>query len=242
MSSYPTTTDVCLQWIEMGIEHGFFNRIGIPIIQLQQYLLSLDQYQLPPPPEIRSQQLPQQYQLPPPPPPEFRSQQPMQQYQLPPPPEFRSQQPMQQYQLPPPPEFRSQQPMQQYQLPPPPEFRSKQPTQQYQSQPSAIRSQPPPSAIRSPSFIQDYQRPGPIRMYGLQPDHNICIDMLKNKECPPTCQKDHSIYRLFKNKQCKYYLDKNCKFVDPVMCSHLHGDDPYDPEKRNYNKRRRYDE
>ena len=208
MSSYPTTTDVCLQWIEMGIEHGFFNRIGIPIIQLQQYLLSLDQYQLPPPPEIRSQQLPQQYQLPPPPPPEFRSQQPMQQYQL----------------------------------PPPPEFRSKQPTQQYQSQPSAIRSQPPPSAIRSPSFIQDYQRPGPIRMYGLQPDHNICIDMLKNKECPPTCQKDHSIYRLFKNKQCKYYLDKNCKFVDPVMCSHLHGDDPYDPEKRNYNKRRRYDE
>jgi hypothetical protein len=73
------------------------------------------------------------------------------------------------------------------------------------------------------------------------PDHQICINWLKNKECSSTCQKDHTIYQPFKSRQCKYYVDKNCKYDDPAMCSHLHGDDPYDPEKRNYRKRSRFD-
>jgi hypothetical protein len=71
-------------------------------------------------------------------------------------------------------------------------------------------------------------------------DHQICIDWLKNRECSSTCQQYHSIYPEFKSRQCKFYIDKNCKFDDPAMCSHLHGDDPYDPAKRK--RRRCFDE
>ena len=221
MSSY----QVFEQWAKMGEDNGWHELYS---------LIPKESLPLPPPPNMHQQIL---YSLP-----QHNTHfLPMQQYLQP---EIRPPPPQQYLQ----PEIRPPPPQQYLQ----PEIRP-QPPQQY-LQPE-IRPPPPqqylqPEIRPPPQHVQEYQRSGPIHDYQrprpkffnqqLQPDHNICIDWLKNRECSSTCQKDHTIHPIFKSKQCKFYVDNNCKFDDPAMCSHLHGDDPYDPTKRK--RRRCFDE
>ena len=89
---------------------------------------------------------------------------------------------------------------------------------------------PPPS----------YQEPVKRQVVYLEPDHIICIDWLKNRDCPRDCKKEHKIFPLFKTTECKYYSSGNCKYSrDSTLCSHVHGKD--DPNSQIRNKRGRYE-
>ena len=245
------------QWYDMGIKNGFFELYHLSLAPthptFENYNLPLQPWQtqpiqpiyvppLPPPPfEIQPQSfypVPESSRLVPDPP----------RVALEPP------RPVTFYSEPPLPEIRPPLVPASQQQSRPPIYQQSQPplisvTQQQSRSPIYQQSQPPlvPAS-------QDYQRPGPMQDYQRPtsknfitrsswtiPDHRICINWLKNKECSSTCQNDHTIYPLFKVRQCKFYVNKNCKFDDPALCSHLHGDDPYDPEKRNYRKRGRFD-
>ena len=93
---------------------------------------------------------------------------------------------------------------------------------------------PPPNMQPKPLIIQ---APKPVY---LEPDHIICIDWLKNRECPRDCKKEHKIFPLFKTAECKYYSSGNCKYSrDSTLCSHVHGKD--DPHSQIRTKRGRYD-
>jgi hypothetical protein len=67
--------------------------------------------------------------------------------------------------------------------------------------------------------------PAKIEQY---PEHSICIKWLKKEACDGSCNRQHYRYNLFKMRNCKYWLDNNCRFKDPVYCNHAHGyTDPY---------------
>ena len=239
-----TRLEMFERWYEIGKENGFFDLYHLSLVPTPS---KHENYNLPPPWQTQSIYVPPL----PPPPPEMHSR------------SFYSEPPRQESRplpfYPEPPRQENQQipfypepprPMSFYPEPPRPELvPASRPEIQPQQQPR------PPIYSESRHASQDYQRSEPVKDYQrppskifirrsscITPDHKICVNWLKNKECSPTCQYDHTIYPLFKVKQCKFFLDNNCKYDDPVLCSHLHGDDPYDPEKRNYRKRGRFDE
>ena len=60
------------------------------------------------------------------------------------------------------------------------------------------------------------------------PEHSICVKWLKKQECNGSCKRQHYRYTAFKMKMCKYWVDNNCRYSDPVYCNHSHGhSDPY---------------
>jgi len=261
-----TRLEMFERWYEIGKENGFFDLYHLSLVPTPS---KHENYNLPPPWQTQSIYVPP---LPPPPPemhsrsfypePPRQESRPLPFYPEPPRQESR---PLPFY--PEPPRQENQQipfypepprPMSFYPEPPRPELvPASRPELVPASRPEIQPQQQPRPPIYSESrhASQDYQRSEPVKDYQrppskifirrsscITPDHKICVNWLKNKECSPTCQYDHTIYPLFKVKQCKFFLDNNCKYDDPVLCSHLHGDDPYDPEKRNYRKRGRFDE
>jgi len=242
-----TTLRIFEQWYEMGIKNGFFDLYHLSLAPTrppyENYNLPLQQWQ--------TQPIQPMY-VPPLPPPPFEIQ-PRSFYPVPESTRLvpESTRPVTFYSEPPRPEIRPPLVPASQQQPRPPIYQESQPplvpASQQQSRPPIYQESRPPLISASQDYqrsgpMQNFQRPSSIRRYPcLIPDHRICINWLKNKECSPTCQNDHTIYPLFKIKQCKFYVDKNCKYDDPVLCSHLHGDDPYDPKKRNYRKRGRFD-
>jgi hypothetical protein len=88
-----------------------------------------------------------------------------------------------------------------------------------------------PRRIRSEQTEQEDKKiitsspPAKIEPY---PEHSICIKWLKKEECNGSCNRQHYRYNLFKMRNCKYWLDNNCRFKDPIYCNHAHGyNDPY---------------